>query len=173
MSGQIIFETKNPNINVDYLLNSIKSLVKFRAQKFDNYFFYGGIISHFQFFKIDNEKTYVSLRFTKAKLKFLDNLIKAITSEVEKCKLNCTLKTKIDFESLKSYVKENSKWFGELKNSFSSKIKIKSDEISLVAYPEMKVLSFDCEFKKGNLFSRQKTPSQIVNELLKIGGLKS
>jgi hypothetical protein len=177
MSGQIIFETKDSSTNIDslldQLLNSIKSLIKFRAQKSDSYSFYGGTISHFQFFRIDNEKACVSLRFSKAKLKFLDNLIKAITNKFEKCKMNCTLKAKIDFENLKFYVKENSKWFGELENSFSSKIKIKSDEINLVAYPGMKVLSFDCEFKKGNLFSRQKAPSQIVNELLKIGGLKS
>ncbi|MEM2897302.1 MAG: hypothetical protein QXG01_07030 [Candidatus Bathyarchaeia archaeon] len=175
-SGQILFEVRSSSIEVDslfdQLLNSIKSLVKFRIQKSDSYSFYGGKISHLQFFNIDREKTCVSLRFSRAKSKFLDNLIKAIINKVGKCRMNCTLKAKIDFKNLKSYLKENAKWFGELENSFSSKINIKSNEIDLVAYPGMNTVSFDCEFRRSSS-PRRRAPSQIVNELLKIGGLNS
>lgn len=174
-SGQILFEVETSNLNVnsllEQLLDSIKNLIKFRTQKSDSYLFYGGTISHVQFFKMNDEKACISLRFSKAKLRFLDNLIKAIINKVGKCRMSCTIKAKIDFKSLKFYMKKNSKWFGELKSSFSSKINIKSNEINLVAYPEMKIISFECEFKKESFPFKQKVPSQIVNELLKIGGL--
>jgi len=93
---------------------------------------------------------------------FLDDIFKAVTSEVNYCRFSCSVRGKINFTMLKNWVKTfGLVWLGETEESFSSILDVGGQILKLTAYPKRDLFSLT-----GILKKEARSPSKILKAIL-------
>lgn len=155
-------EARSPEDYTSIFVSWLSRGIRFLRTDAGKHIFEGGVLSALGLPIIEGPLVLVSFNFRDATPRFLDELLRAATSESATCTMHISLKWDGDFSDLEERVRKDSSDFSKTEEgNFSATLKLRGQMVRVNAYPPVKRLTLEC-----NLGRWSGVPSALIGDVL-------